>query len=400
MNAHHTPSARHSTHRPLVGWCVLWLFVAPLMALPACRPSAPHGTPQEQVADTAQVDSLAADTLPHTLSLLFVGDLMQHKSQIDAARRPEGYSYAASFEHVRSEIERADIAIGNLECTLGGKPYAGYPCFSAPDEFLTAIHQAGFDVLSTANNHCLDRGSRGALRTLHLLDSLGIPHLGTYPDSLTRHTLHPLVVERQGFRLAFVAYTYATNGIKATPPLRVNYIDEEQMALDVARARALQPDAIFALMHWGNEYQLLPSAEQRRLAERLFDMGVTHIIGSHPHVVQPIEVRTDSLTGHRHLLVYSLGNFISGMSAKNTDGGLMVRLTLCKQQGRTTLGDAHYSLAWTLRPVHNPEHDYALVPVSRLDSLQPSARTLFTRFLTQARTLFAKHNVGIDEVEF
>ncbi|MEE1236266.1 MAG: CapA family protein, partial [Bacteroidaceae bacterium] len=146
--------------------------------MPACTSSQPK--------EEAPVVTMVQDTVPSTLSLLFVGDLMQHQSQIDAAKRAEGYDYTASFLHVKDEIEKADIAIGNLECSLGGKPYAGYPCFSAPDEFLFAIHNAGFDMLNTANNHCLDRGSKGGIRTIQLLDSLSIPHLGTYPDSATQ----------------------------------------------------------------------------------------------------------------------------------------------------------------------------------------------------------------------
>lgn len=105
------------------------------------------------------------------VTLLFVGDLMQHQGQIDAARTPQGYDYSACFKLVKDEIDSADIAIGNLEVTLGGKPYKGYPQFSAPDEFLYAIRDAGFDVLLTANNHCLDRGQKGLERTIAKLDS-------------------------------------------------------------------------------------------------------------------------------------------------------------------------------------------------------------------------------------
>ena len=113
------------------------------------------------------------------ITLLFVGDLMQHKGQIDAARTPEGtYDYTECFDLVRNQISQADIAIGNLEVTLGGKPYTGYPAFSAPDEYLQAIQDAGFDILLTANNHCLDRGRKGLERTLQQLESLDIPHAG------------------------------------------------------------------------------------------------------------------------------------------------------------------------------------------------------------------------------
>lgn len=132
------------------------------------------------------------------ITLLFVGDLMQHQAQIDAARTPQGtYDYSPCFSLVKEQIAQADIAIGNLEVTLGGRPYKGYPAFSAPDEYLKAIKDAGFDILLTANNHCLDRGKQGLERTLLMLDSLNIPHAGTYRDSADRRSSYPLIIEKK-----------------------------------------------------------------------------------------------------------------------------------------------------------------------------------------------------------
>lgn len=128
------------------------------------------------------------------ISLLFVGDLMQHQAQIDAARQGDGYHYDDCFRHVKDEISRADVSVGNLEVTLGGKPYRGYPVFSAPDEYLYAIKDAGFDVLLTANNHCLDKRKTGLERTIRMLDSLKIPHAGTYSNPEERRKNYPLVI--------------------------------------------------------------------------------------------------------------------------------------------------------------------------------------------------------------
>ena len=150
-------------------------------------------------------DSLQTDTL----SLLFAGDLMQHQGQINAARTATGgYDYSSYFEYVKDEIQSADFAIANLEVTLGGKPYKGYPAFSAPDEYLTAIHNAGFNVLITANNHSLDRGRKGLERTIQLIDSLKIPHAGTYLNAEERENKYPLLLEKKGFRIAILNYTY------------------------------------------------------------------------------------------------------------------------------------------------------------------------------------------------
>ena len=200
-------------------------------------------------------DSLQTDTL----SLLFAGDLMQHQRQINAARTATGgYDYSSYFEYVKDEIQSADFAIANLEVTLGGKPYKGYPAFSAPDEYLTAIHNAGFNVLITANNHSLDRGRKGLERTIQLIDSLKIPHAGTYLNAEERENKYPLLLEKKGFRIAILNYTYGTNGIPVTPPNIVNYIDTTIISKDIEASKTLNPDAIIACMHWGIEYQSLP----------------------------------------------------------------------------------------------------------------------------------------------
>ena len=360
----------------------------------SCIGKAQENTIAIQIPTT---DSLKTDTL----SLLFVGDLMQHQGQINAARTTEGgYDYSSYFEYVKEEISRADFAIANLEVTLGGKPYKGYPACSAPDEYLTAIHNAGFNVLITANNHSLDRGRKGLERTIQLIDSLNIPHAGTYINSEERENKYPLLLEKNGFRIAMLNYTYGTNGIVVTPPNIVNYIDTIIIAKDIEASKALNPDAIIACMHWGIEYQSLPSKKQKFLADWLLQKGVDHVIGSHPHVVQPIEVREDSLTKEKHLVVYSLGNYISNMSARRTDGGLMVRMELVKDS-TIRLNHCEYSLVWTARPIQSGKKNHQLLPINLpSDSIPVNARNSLRIFTNDARTHFNKHNQGIKEYLF
>lgn len=332
------------------------------------------------------------------IRLLFVGDLMQHQAQIDAARTSQGYDYSDCFKHVKAKISRADIAIGNLEVTLGGKPYRGYPAFSAPDEFLYALKDAGFDVLLTANNHCLDRGKKGVLRTVVLLDSLGIAHTGTFVDSDEREKQYPLLVEKNGFRIVFLNYTYGTNGLRPQSPVMVNYIDKEQMQTDILKARLMRPDVIIACMHWGQEYQSLPAKEVRELADWLLAQGVDHIVSSHPHVIQPIEVRKDENSPARHLVVYSLGNFISNMSRIHTDGGLILELDLKKAAGITRLSDSRYTFVWTSRPVLSGNSNFELyLPSVSSDSIRNQELRLMNRYLELSRALMRKHNKGIKE---
>ena len=341
-------------------------------------------------------DSTATDTTAR-ITLLFAGDLMQHITQINAARIDgDKYDYTDCFALVRPLIEEADIAIGNFEVTLGGKPYRGYPCFSAPDDYVLAIRDAGFDVLLTANNHCLDSGRKGLERTIRMLDSLRIPHCGTYATPAARQKEYPLLIEKKGFRLALLNYTYGTNGLVVKEPNVVNYIDTTIIARDIVAAQAMQPDAIICCIHWGQEYQTRQNREQEQLADWLLAHGVTHIIGSHPHVVQPIEVRSTEETG-RHLVVYSLGNYLSNMMKKNCDGGLMVTLEL-EKDSVTRMKDASYQLVWVSRPIVSHKKVHRLIPTSYPDSLLNTEEQRLRRiFYESAREIFRLHNKGISE---
>lgn len=335
------------------------------------------------------------------ITLLFAGDLMQHQGQIDAAKSSGGYDYEDCFRYVKEEIDRADIAIGNLEVTMGGKPYRGYPAFSAPDEYLYAIKDAGFDVLLTANNHCLDTGKKGLERTISLLDSLGLPHAGTYRNEEERRRTYPLRLEKNGFVIALLNYTYGTNGIEAKSPDIVNYIDKDIIREDVRCAKEMRPDAIIACIHWGIEYQSLPDKGQKELADWLLRQGVTHVIGGHPHVLQPMELRKSPHSLDKNAVVYSLGNYISNMSAPNTDGGAMFKLVLTKRNRIVRVAECGYSLVWTSRPALNGRSRYILYPAGvDKTKLTPAEYSRMKMFLENARNLLDKYNVGVEEYIF
>jgi len=298
----------------------------------------------------------SAEELPsdstQRLSILVAGDLMQHDVQIKCASMPDGsYDYSSYFSWVKPEIERADVAIANLEVTLGGRPYKGYPQFSAPDEYLTAIKEAGFDLLFTSNNHSCDRGLKGVVRTIQMCDSIGMPHMGTYVDSMARVAQYPYLLEKNGFRIALLEFTYGTNEIPTPVPTHVNRIDTAQIAGDIRKAKSMNPDLIIAFPHWGIEYETLPRKSMVNLAQWLINKGVDHVIGGHPHVIQPIEFRVDSLSGEQHLVAYSLGNFVSDQAGFPKYGGMMLRLELEKEPGKKTkISDCGYMLTFVARP--------------------------------------------------
>lgn len=335
------------------------------------------------------------------ITLLFAGDLMQHQAQIDAAGKGRGFDYTDCFQYVKEEVSAADIAIGNLEVTLGGKPYQGYPAFSAPDEYLAAIKEAGFDVLVTANNHCLDTGKKGLERTVRMLDSLKVLRAGTYLDEPDREKHYPLLIEKNGFRIALLSYTYGTNGIKVSSPNIVNYIDREIMQRDIQQSLKSRPDVVIAYIHWGIEYEQQPSKEQKELADWLIAQGVDHVIGSHPHVVQPVELRKSADSLKEHVVLYSLGNYISNMSVRHTDGGIMFKMELSKQNRIVRLTNCGYSLVWTSRPAISGNKNFILYPAARSGlPLNAEEANRLKIFVNDSRDFFRKYNQSIVEYTF
>lgn len=345
--------------------------------------------------------SNAQDTLgshPQRIKLLFVGDIMGHGSQIESAYiSKNNYDYTPCFEYVTPILQQADLAIGNLELTLPGKsPYQGYPQFRSPDTLGWALRLAGFDLLFTANNHCNDSGLTGVVHTISTLERYGFYQTGTFKNQETRDAFYPLLIYKNGFRLAFLNYTYGTNGIPTTTPSVVNIINEKQMQADMNVAQQLKPDAIIVMMHWGDEYQLQENIKQRALAEKLADWGADLIIGAHPHVVQPIKTittfRPDS-TEKIVPVVYSLGNFISGQIKVNTDGGLMTEITLEMDSTNHTLRveQPQYIPVWRWIEHSNGKRTYRVVPISPYEadasSMNMSAtdRAAMLRFVRATR---------------
>ncbi|MDR0413431.1 MAG: CapA family protein [Dysgonamonadaceae bacterium] len=348
------------------------------------------------------------------LTLLFAGDAMQHQSQIDNAFRDGRYDYSSCFQHITHEISQADFAVVNLEVTLGGTPYKGYPRFSAPDEYAGALKDAGFDLFLTANNHILDRFSKGLHRTLNVLDSLEIKHTGVFRSAAERKEIYPLMIEKKNIRMAFLNYTYGTNGIHPVAPDYVNYIDTNRIREDIQRAKELKADFIIANMHWGEEYKLIQNKAQEKIAQRLMDQGVNIVIGSHPHVVQPSLAMTDSTGAISGIVVYSLGNFVSAMVAPNTDGGQLIKIVLDKKDGKPVIVSCGYLLIYTEKKRIGLQTDFSIVPVLWTDPL-PDKKTFFRppfipldsvnyrkmkRFSDGARAILNTRNKGIPEFRF
>lgn len=346
-----------------------------------------HGQPGQSARQTAWADS---SQHPVEVSFVFTGDIMQHDSQIADARLADStrYDYGYCFSLLKPYLEAADFTVGNLELTFGGKPYRGYPAFSAPDTLAYTLKDIGYDVLVTANNHCLDRGQKGLTRTIQVLDSAQLLHLGTYLDSAAHMAETPLILQKDTIRIALLAYTYGANGIKNRGPGVVNYIDTARMAKDLAVARS-QAHAIIVAMHWGTEYQPYPTSQQVALNAWLWQQGATVVLGNHPHVLQPIEVATDSAGYVEHLTMYALGNFVSAQRPYPRAGGMVLRCNLIFAGARPHIAAAEYLLTYTERPTGQPRPRYRVVPLwnKAADTLTHDRPAYVRRLLEDAEFL-------------
>lgn len=301
-----------------------------------------------------------------SLSLLFIGDIMGHDTQINGARSRTSdgsYDYNPSLAYIHEEIRNVDITIANLEVTLAGPPHKGYPQFSSPDQLAEACKGAGIDIFVTANNHCVDRGKQGLERTCDVLDSLEIPRTGTFKDKSDREKLNPYIFEVNNIKIALLNYTYGTNGLPVRSPNIVNLIDTISMKADIEKAKQHQPDQIIAFTHWGLEYQTTQNKKQEDLTNFLWRNGVNLVIGSHPHVVQPMHFDKEK----NRVVVYSMGNFVSNQRDLLRDGGAMARITLVKEDGKCFIDNASHQLTWVHTPIINNRKIFYILPAAKYE---------------------------------
>lgn len=308
---------------------------------------------------------------PERVTLLFTGDVMQHGPQLEAARNPETgeYGYTDCFRYAAPLWKQADFVIVNLETTIGDSGFSGYPAFRSPEALVRDLTASGANVFATANNHIMDWGEKGVRRTLKAIEAQNVPSCGTYADTARYRKHHPLILEKRGIRIALLNYTYGTNNPYAPRSVVVNLLDTLRIKRDIDAARRLKADLIVAAVHWGTEYHTAPSAEQRAMASWLHARGVQAVVGSHPHVVQPIEAQRDETGALRRLTAYSLGNYISNQRFPNTDGGISLRLEVWRQSPGAVRFDAEYGKHWVWIDRNEAGKRYRVVPEYAVDSI-------------------------------
>jgi poly-gamma-glutamate synthesis protein (capsule biosynthesis protein) len=352
-------------------------------------------------------ESQSQQTSGNKISLLFIGDIMGHDEQIWSAENREThlYNYDDVFQYIKPVIADADIAIANFEVTLGGPPYTGYPQFSSPDDLAVACKNAGIDYLVTANNHAADRGKKGIISTINKLDSIGIPHTGTFLNSSCRDSLTPLMIHKNGTSIALLNYTFSTNGIIVPEPVIVNMLDKELITRDINEAKDKNADIIILFLHWGTEYDTIPSKTQTDLAEYFQSIGVDMVIGSHPHVLQKMVRTKNNVTGNNDVVIYSLGNFVSNQRKPKTDGGSMVRIELTRIGEKYSISNAGYYLTWVYTPIEKYRKKFFILPCSEFENKpdffdKPEAYLHMKKFISDSRKLFNEQNIEIKEYIF
>lgn len=284
-----------------------------------------------------------------TITIRIIGDVMLHSAQIDK-------DYGSFLSGIEDDLRSADLAIANMEFALGGEPYSGFPAFSAPDEYAEYVRRTGVDVFLTANNHILDKGPRGLRRTLGVYESMdGIMFTGSGTDEISYEEHNPLILRVDGIKIGIVNPTYGTNADQSEGyPKVFNLGDMSEPCQAVRRAREKGAEIVLALPHWGNEYELTHSWYQTYQARDLAQAGADCIIGSHPHVVQDMtRISVTEQDGNEKSVpvIFSLGNAVSNMSARNTQVELMATVRIVRHgKGKLELMDPEWDWLWCSRP--------------------------------------------------
>jgi len=355
---------------------------------PAAAPSvtipAPSSTPTPTPAPTAAPEIRA--------TLTAVGDIILHKSVIEGGLTNPGeavpvYDFNQDFQYVASIFKGSSLAECNFEGTLNGPPYTGFPSFSGPDAIADALFTAGFRVICTANNHCIDKGMDGLIRTASVLRDAGLTVIGTRPD-----TTSPMdtVEDLGGIKVGLLNYTFETPGteqrktingiplpvgadllIDSFNPYREPAYESDMLAIfqRVDELRRQGAEIICLTLHWGEEYNTHSVAWQQRMAQDLCDGGVDLIIGHHPHVIEEIDVLTSAVTGKQTLVYYSLGNFLGnwnfgslGTAGKAQDG-MIARVTFLKTADGVTIEKGEYIQTNVVRIPKGSGLQHLIVPV-------------------------------------
>lgn len=310
---------------------------------------------------------------PITFTLTSLGDTLCHNTQYwDAYNsKTDEYDFSYVYEDIKNYTLSSDITIGSLETTFAGKEkgYSNYPTFNTPDSLATALKDIGVDVVSLAGNHALDYGYTGLCRTIDVFNNIGLSHLGTYKTAEDQEKI--LIKDVKGVKIAFINYTYGTNGIPlpSGKDFCVNLIDKDFIKKQINQAKEQNVDMIVACMHWGTEYRTTANSEQKYLANFLFENGVDVILGNHPHVLEPMEKKTITLqdgTTKDVFVVYALGNFTADQRDEITRDSAILNLTITKNSdGKISIDKVNYVPIYMYKNTNVSTHKFKILDIEK-----------------------------------
>ena len=310
---------------------------------------------------------------PITFTLTSLGDTLCHNTQYwDAYNsKTNEYDFSYVYEDIKNYTLSSDITIGSLETTFAGKEkgYSNYPTFNTPDSLATALKNIGVDVVSLAGNHALDYGYTGLCRTIDVFNNIGLSHLGTYKTAEDQEKI--LIKDVKGVKIAFINYTYGTNGIPVPSGKEfcVNLIDKDFIKKQINQAKEQNVDMIVACMHWGTEYRTTANSEQKDLANFLFENGVDVILGNHPHVLEPMEKKTITLqdgTTKEVFVVYALGNFTADQRDEITRDSAILNLTITKNSdGKISIDKVNYVPIYMYKNTNVSTHKFKILDIEK-----------------------------------
>ena len=312
------------------------------------------------------------------ISIIMVGDVLTHDSVLVDAKKEDGsYDFKDMFSYIKPMIKDYDLKYVNQESIIGGPTfkYTGYPTFNAPDAIGNDLIDTGFNIFSLANNHAYDKGETAILYSNKYWKSKNVIVAGTYSSLDERDNIK--VYEKNGLKYAFLSYTTSLNGYQLSSDKNylVNMYSNDKVKADVDKIKD-KVDIVMVAMHWGEEYTNTPTSSQKEIAKYLSDIGVDLVIGSHPHVVQPIEYINNTL------VIYSLGNFISNqlVLGLNPAIGLMVGIDIIKENDKLTFSIKQKELLYSYS---NNSREFKVIPFSKLnDDILKNYKDVESKYLS------------------
>jgi poly-gamma-glutamate capsule biosynthesis protein CapA/YwtB (metallophosphatase superfamily) len=303
-----------------------------------------------------------------TATLCFVGDLMCHSTQFNYAKvDADSFDFTGVFREVKPYLSNADLTIGNLETVIAGKSksYSGYPYFNAPDDFIYALKDAGFNLLTTANNHALDQGWDGVKRTIDVINENKIHRTGTFTSQKDQDSLR--IFQIHSITIAILAYSENTNGVSIPKgkDFVINLIDEELIKRDIDKARNKNVDVVLVYLHYGPEYNREPSYYQKEVIQKIIELGADIIIGGHPHVIEPFDFfKTKNTKLDTGFVAYSMGNFISNQRWRYSDAGVILNIKISKNKFTDSvyISYVNYLPTWVFKGSTEKGREYIILP--------------------------------------